>query len=98
MLTHPLVIEELACGNLSRRAELIDLLRALPKAPAASHDEALEFIIAEKLSGSGLGAVDVHLMASARLGHARIWSRDKALHRAATRLNLHWPPQQRTHS
>lgn len=97
VLIHPLVIEELACGNILRRVELLDLLRALPKAPAASHEEALEFIAAERLYGSGLGAVDVHLMASARLGHAKIWSRDKALHRAAKRLNLHLPPQQLPH-
>jgi len=88
VLIHPMVIEELACGNLSRRSEILDLLRALPIASPASHDEILEFISAERLFGTGLGAVDAHLMASARLAHAKIWSRDKALCRAAKRLNL----------
>ena len=88
VLTHPLIIEELACGNLSRRKEILDLFSALPMAPAASHDEILKFIAAERLFGTGLGAVDIHLMASARLARRKIWSRDKALCRAAKRLNL----------
>lgn len=88
VLIHPLVIEELACGNLSRRAEILDLLRALPLASLASHNEILDFITTESLYGTGLGAVDAHLLASARLARARIWSRDKALCRAAKRLNL----------
>lgn len=87
VLIHPLVIEELACGNLSRREELLGLLRALPTAPVASHDEMLEFISSENLYGKGLGAVDVHLLASARLARARLWTRDKALDRAAKRLD-----------
>jgi predicted nucleic acid-binding protein len=88
VLLHPLVIEELACGNLSRRAELLDLLHALPKPPVASHGEVVALILGENLYGTGIGAGDVHLLASARLGHARIWSRDKALWRAAKRLGL----------
>jgi len=88
VLTHPFVIEEVACGNLSRRKEVLDLLRALPVAPLAEHEEVLNFIASERLYGRGLGAVDAHLMASARLARAKIWSRDKALSRAAKRLNL----------
>ncbi|MBI2889153.1 MAG: PIN domain-containing protein [Nitrospirae bacterium] len=88
VLTHPLVIEELACGHLSRRAELLDLLHALPAASIASHGEVLDFISDEHLPGTGIGAVDAHLMASARLSRAQIWSRDRAVCRAARRLNL----------
>ena len=88
VLTHPLVIAELACGNLSHREEIIDLLRSLPAAPLAAHDEVLDFIAAERLHGTGLGAVDAHLLASARLAHASVWSKDRALCRAARRLKL----------
>ncbi|MBI3288211.1 MAG: type II toxin-antitoxin system VapC family toxin [Elusimicrobia bacterium] len=88
VLTHPLVVEELACGNLSRRGEMLDLLRALPRAPLAEHEEVLEFIAMEGLHGTGLGAVDAHLMASARLARATVWSKDKALMQAAGKLRL----------
>ena len=42
----------------------------------------------EDLGGSGIGAVDAHLLASARLANAMIWSRDKALTRAAKTLGV----------
>ncbi len=86
--THALVIEELACGNLRRRRETLALLSELPMAPAISHPEILEFITSESLHGRGLGAIDVHLLASARLAGIPLWSRDKALQQAATRLHL----------
>lgn len=88
VLTHPLIVEELACGSLPRRKEFLDLLDDLPQAIMAEHPEILQFIAAEKLYGTGLGAVDAHLLASARLAGAKVWSKDKALDRAAKRLGL----------
>lgn len=88
VLTHALVIEELACGDLLRRDEILELLGALPQAPRADHSELLDFISDHRLHGSGIGAVDAHLLASARLGRARLWSKDKALCRAAKRLDI----------
>ena len=88
VLTHPLVIEELACGNFSHRKEILDLLRALPVVPQAEHEEILDFIANERLHGTGIGAVDAHLMASARLARAKVWSKDKAFCRAAKKLHL----------
>ena len=88
VLIHPLVIEELACGNLSPREEILQLLSSLPVTPVAAHDELLDFIEAERIHGTGLGAVDAQIIASARLAHAKIWSKDKALCRAARHLKL----------
>jgi len=88
VLIHPFIIEELACGNLPDRKETINLLHALPQAPAAEHSELLDLIAKERLHGTGVGSVDVHLMASARLANAKIWSKDKALCREAKRLNV----------
>jgi predicted nucleic acid-binding protein len=88
VLIHPLIIEELACGDLPNREETLGDLQALSAAPVAEHPEALELIARERLHGSGLGAVDVHLLASARLAGASVWSKDKALARAAKRLGL----------
>lgn len=89
VMIHPFVIEELACGNLPRRKETLELLHALPMTPVAEHSEVLAFIESEHLNGTGLGSVDVHIMASARLAGAKVWSKDKALAREARRLNLH---------
>src|ERR1700730_4328924 len=46
---HPFIIGELACGNLSARAEILMLLRKLPETPIIEHDEALTFVDAHKL-------------------------------------------------
>jgi predicted nucleic acid-binding protein len=80
--------KELACGHLIPRMELLDLLAALPRAPVASHEEALALLSRETLHATGLGAVDVHLLASARLARARLWSRDDSLAKAARKLGI----------
>jgi len=88
VITHPFVIGELACGSIRERAEVLRLFEALPVAPVASHDEVLEFIDRAKLHGSGLGWIDVHLLASAKLARAPLWSADIRLRKAAIRLGL----------
>lgn len=88
ILTHPFVIEELACGHLPDRRAFLALMHKLPQAPVASHHDMLMTSTQNKLFGTGLGAVDVHLIASAMLAGAKIWSRDKALAREAARLNV----------
>lgn len=86
--THPFVIGELACGNLSRRSEVLSLLEALPQAPLVDHHEVLKFIDARRLPGRGLGWIDVHLLASARLVGLPFWTLDKRLSEAARELAL----------
>ncbi len=88
VLIHPFIIEELACGDLPDRKETLELLHALPVAPVAEHGEVLGFISTARLHGTGLGSIDVHLIASARLAGAKVWSKDKALCREARRLHL----------
>ena len=91
VLTHPLITEELACGNLKNRPYILGLLEDLPQAPQVDHDELLEFIARHKLNGSGLGAVDVHLLASAFLANAALWSRDQHLSKAARKFGISHP-------
>jgi predicted nucleic acid-binding protein len=88
VLVHRFVIEELACGHLPKRSEFLQTLHALPQAPIASHDEILGLLSNKKLYGTGLGSVDVHLIASAMLANAKLLTRDKALAREAKRLNV----------
>ena len=88
---HSLVLSELACGNLRSRAErgqVLSLLQALPPMPVSTDKEVLFFIDQHELVGRGIGYIDVHLLASARLGGAPLWTRDKRLHAIATELGL----------
>jgi predicted nucleic acid-binding protein len=86
--THPFVIGELACGSLAHRAEVLRLMEELPLATVATHEEAITFIERQRLSGAGLGWIDVHLLASARLTRQSLWSLDRRLRTAAVRLGL----------
>lgn len=88
VLVHPFVLGELALGRLKRRAEILGLLREMPRAELASHDEALEFVDRHELAGKGVGWVDVHLLVSAALGRVSLWTLDRRLAVAAGHLAL----------
>jgi len=88
VVTHPFIVGELACGSLHHRAEVLRLLDALPTAPLATHHEVLTFVENQRLHGSGLGWIDVHLLASARLMHHSLWSADRRLRAVAARIGL----------
>jgi predicted nucleic acid-binding protein len=89
IVMHPFVIGELVLGQVKSIAEMIDGFHLLPKAIVASADEVLKFILDRKLSGSGIGYVDVHLLAAAALmPETVVWTRDKRLHAAAQSLSL----------
>ena len=86
--THAFVVGELACGNLAQRDKVLTALAALPHAPIASHDEVLALLETHRLMGRGLGWVDVHLLASAKLAKVPFWTLDKRLAAVATALQL----------
>jgi len=89
VLSHPFVIGELALGNLSQRATVLEALGNLPQATPATDDEVLSFIEAEALHGLGVGYMDAHLLASARLTRdTRLWTRDRRLQGLAARLGI----------
>src|SRR5512139_682343 len=77
---HPFIIGELACGNLVNRSEILMLLKALPSLPIVETIEILDFIENKALMGRGLGYIDIHLLASAIIGSAVLWTYDRRLH------------------
>ena len=79
VLGHVFVRGELACGNLYRRREILGLLDELPQAPVATDQEVLDLVERHSLMGRGLGYVDAHLLASALLAGARLWTLDARL-------------------
>ncbi len=91
VLIHPLIIGELACGNLKNRDQILTLLRRLTFAPSVSHDETLYFIEKNKLMGKGVGYIDVQLLASTALETgAKIWTNDKRMEGIAVKLGIAW--------
>jgi len=88
VLCHPFVVGELACGNLRRREEVLGLLMALPEARLAEHQEVLQLLDSARLSGRGLGWIDLHLLASSLISGCAFWTLDCPLQRAAAALKI----------
>ena len=88
VVCHPFVIGELACGNIKNRSEILILLQDLPKAPTIDLTEYLYFIEQNHLSGTGIGFVDVHLLASSKLSGIPLWTNDKRLKETALELKV----------
>jgi hypothetical protein len=89
-MCHPLVIGEIACGNMRHRSEVLESLTVLPTAPTIDYEELLTFVETHKLFGQGLGWIDVHLLASTMLQQITLWTFDQALRNAARRLRCHF--------
>ncbi len=85
---HPLIIGELACGNLKQRNKIISLLKTLPKTKTVDNDEILYFIEERKLMGKGIGIVDMYLLTSTILTNVVLWTADKRLKSVADLLNV----------
>jgi predicted nucleic acid-binding protein len=89
VLAHPFVIGELGMGSIPRRELTLLQLERLPSAAVARHNEVMRLVDRERLYGSGLSYVDVHLLAAARMTPgASLWTRDRHLSATAERLSL----------
>lgn len=88
MLAHPYIIGELALGSLQNRHAVLGALQ-IPQAPVATDNEVLHLIETNAVYGIGIGYIDAHLLAAARLSPGTLlWTRDKRLLDASTRLGL----------
>ena len=89
VLGHLFVLGEIATGNLRQRTAILGALRGLPQAVLAHESEVMDFLEREKLFGTGLGYIDIHLLASTRLtAGGMLLTRDKWLLTAATRMSI----------
>ncbi len=88
VVSHTFIIGELACGNIRNRTEIISLMQSLPMLDSIEHEELLLFIEHNKMMGTGLGFVDVHLMAAAMLAGIPLWTQDKKLKQACSTLGI----------
>jgi hypothetical protein len=84
----PLIVDELAGGNLNNRSEIFALLQSLPMTATVEFDEFLFFLERHHLAGKDVGFVDVHLLAPAYPADAALWTADNRLKTAADLLGL----------
>jgi predicted nucleic acid-binding protein len=91
VVMHPLVLGELACGNLINRTQLLTLWGGLSSMPTVNDEETLFFIEKNTLMGKGIGYIDVQLLASVALDTGtKLWTHDKRLDVLAIQLGYAW--------
>ena len=89
VVTHSLVIAELALGSLPQRAKHPPNLRGLPLLSGVPADAMLTAIHAWKLYVLAIGAVDARLLCALMLAKGvTLWTRGQHLRRAAEALGV----------
>src|SRR5580704_5313842 len=76
---HDLVFGELLIGDRGGRGKALadyDLLRRAPNVP---HADVVQLVNTRRLHGRGIGWIDAHLLASALVSGARLWTADVRL-------------------
>ena len=85
---HDLVLGELLIGDKGGRARMLADYELMRQAPAVQHREVVAFVRQRRLHGRGIGWVDTHLLASALVAHARLWTTDPRLRLVAQELGV----------
>ncbi len=89
LVIHPLVIGELASGNLPTRRQTLKDLRNLPDILPADFQDTLLLLEEHRLYGCGLQWNDLLLLASVLINPGTLlWTKDLRLARAARKLNV----------
>jgi hypothetical protein len=83
VMTHSLVIGELMCGQLPKRAQTLQTLSDLPQVLAAPDHIVQQAIEGNRWFGKGISWIDAHLLVAARVEGIPLWTMDKALQRLA---------------
>ncbi len=85
---HNMIYGELLMGDSGSRSNLLSLYQNIRFADTIPHEEVAEFVRIRNLNGRGVDWVDVHLLASALVGHFKLWTGDASLGALATRLGV----------
>jgi predicted nucleic acid-binding protein len=76
---HEFVYGELLIGDMGGRKELLADYEQMHQAPVVRHAEVVAFVRSRRLHGRGVGWIDAHLLASALVGHLKLWTTDPRL-------------------
>ena len=85
---HDFVYGELLMGDTGGRRHLLADYAHMHHAPVIPHGDVVTFARDRRLHGRGIGWVDVHLLASALVGHLRLWTTDPRLATVARELGI----------
>jgi len=89
VLTHPMVLLEIACGTPPARKQTLADLGLLANSEQATVAEVTDFVEREALFGLGCGLVDLTLLASALVTPgAQLWTSDRRLAALAMRFGI----------
>ena len=89
ILVHSFVIGEVALGPMKQYDLVIATLAELPQAKIAADTDVLFLIKQHQIIGTGIGYVDAHLLASAKLTPGTLlWTRDKRLKQVAEAMQI----------
>ncbi|NWD52486.1 VapC toxin family PIN domain ribonuclease [Pseudomonas gingeri] len=89
VMSHPLIVGEIACGTPPSRIQVLSDLDGLQQTQQANIREVLDFIERERLFGLGCGLVDILLLASTLMTpEAELWAMDRRLCALAERFGV----------
>jgi predicted nucleic acid-binding protein len=89
VMSHALVLGEIACGTPPNRGQTLTDLDRLQQAQQASVREVMTFVERERLFGLGCGLVDMLLLASTLMTPGvELWTLDKRLCALAERFGV----------
>ena len=85
---HDFVYGELLIGDRGGRRQLLEDYEQIHQAPLVPHGDVVAFVRARRLHGRGVGWIDAHLLASALVGHLKLWTTDPRLETVARELGI----------
>ena len=76
-----------ACDREDTKQLLADYAQ-MHQAPTVPHSDVVAFVLERRLHGRGVGWIDAHLLASALVGHLKLWTTDPRLATVARELGI----------
>lgn len=85
---HELIYGELLIGDKGGRAQFLAAYELIHQTARISHEEVVGFVRDRGLHGRGVGWIDIHLLASALVARARVWTVDSAFSALAKEMGV----------
>jgi predicted nucleic acid-binding protein len=85
---HNFVYGELLIGDRGGRKQLLEDYEQIHQAPVVPHSDVVAFVRARRLLGRGVSWIDAHLLASALVGHLKLWTTDPRLETVAREFGI----------
>ena len=85
---HELVYGELLIGGRGGRIKFLAEYECMHQSEMVPHGDVVRFARERSLHGRGAGWIDIHLLASAMVGHLLLWTVDSRLDALARELDV----------